>query len=109
MARIKAWLLATRNTVRDYLDTVVLYECLGDRAVVDAMRGFDKLYRQDNGSSPLAEVVERLAEARPDDRAKVDLASYRGLVAPWSDWHHLEARGRHWARTLVPLVLGEAR
>ncbi len=29
MARIKAWLLATRNTVRDYLDTVVLFERLG--------------------------------------------------------------------------------
>src|SRR3989442_14687680 len=28
MARIKAWLLITRNTVRDYLDTVVLLERL---------------------------------------------------------------------------------
>src|SRR5881628_107433 len=30
MARIKAWLLATRHTVRDYLDTVVLLERLGE-------------------------------------------------------------------------------
>jgi len=30
MARIKAWLLATRHTVRDYLDTIVLLERLGE-------------------------------------------------------------------------------
>ena len=30
MARIKAWLLATRLTTRDYLDTVVLFERLGE-------------------------------------------------------------------------------
>ena len=40
MARIKAWLLATRNTVRDYLDTVVLFERLAaalpqDRTEID--------------------------------------------------------------------------
>ncbi len=29
MARIKAWLLATRNTLRDYLDAIVLFERLG--------------------------------------------------------------------------------
>lgn len=32
MARIKAWLLATRHTVRDYLDAVVLLERLGEAA-----------------------------------------------------------------------------
>lgn len=106
MARIKAWLLATRNTVRDYLDSVVLFERLGEAALLAAMRDFDAIYQQPNGSSPLAEVVERLAAAQPGDRAAVDLLSYRGLVAPWSDWHHLEARGRHWARVLAPLALG---
>ena len=34
MARIKAWLLATRHTLRDYLDTVVLLERLGSDGVV---------------------------------------------------------------------------
>jgi hypothetical protein len=38
MARIKAWLVATRNTVRDYLDTVVLFERLGEEGLVSAMR-----------------------------------------------------------------------
>lgn len=107
MARIKAWLLATRHTVRDYLDAVVLFERLGEVGVRDAMRPFDEIYRQPTGASPLAEVVERLAAAAPGDRARVDLASYRGLVAPWTNWHHLEVRGRHWSRVLAPLVLEE--
>jgi hypothetical protein len=105
MARIKAWLLATRYTVRDYLDTVVLLERLGEEGVRRALSGFDALYRQSNGSSPLAEVVERLAQATPLDAPQVDLGTYRELVAPWNDRSHLVARGRHWARVLAPMVL----
>lgn len=97
MARIKAWLLAIRYTVRDYLDTVVLFERLGEAGVTDALRPFDAIYRQDNGASPLAEVAERLAEGAPTDHAEVDLGTYKGLVAPWNDWTHVLARGRAWA------------
>jgi len=55
MARIKAWLLATRYTVRDYLDTVVLFERLGHPGVEVALCSFDEIYRQPGTSSPLAE------------------------------------------------------
>lgn len=106
MARIKAWLLATRHTLRDYLDTVVLCERLGDEGVRAAMRSFDEIYRQPNGCSPLSEVVERLAAAAPDDRASTDLATYRGLKAPWTDWGHVVTRGRHFARVIAVVVLG---
>ncbi|HEX5052311.1 MAG TPA: hypothetical protein VFZ65_11095 [Planctomycetota bacterium] len=106
MTRIKAWLLATRYTLRDYLDTVVLCERLGEASLREAMREFDVIYAQPNGSSPLAEVVERLAEATPPDRSQFDLSSYRDLVAPWTDWQHVVARGRHWAKVLAPQVLG---
>ena len=105
MARIKAWLLATRQAVRDYLDTVVLFERLGDDGVADALRPFDEIYRQASGVSPLAEVVERLAAAAPADKADVDLTQYRGIEPPWNDWRHLAARGRYWARRLAPIVL----
>jgi len=105
MARIKSWLLATRHAVRDYLDTVVLFECLGDAGVADALRPFDEIYRQASGVSPLAEVVERLAAALPADKADVDLTQYRGIKPPWNDWRHLAARGRYWARRIAPVVL----
>ncbi len=106
MARIKAWLLAIRRTVRDYLDTVVLFERLGRDGVLDALRPFDSLYAQPTGASPLAEVVSRLAEAAPEDLAAVELRMYRGLVEPWSEWEYVAQRGRHWATVIAPLLLG---
>ena len=105
MARIKAWLLATRSTTRDYLDTVVLFERLGISGVEAALRGFDDLYRQRNESSPLAEVAERLGAASPSDLVAVDVSSYKGLVAPWNDWRHLEERGRFWAPVVAKIAL----
>jgi hypothetical protein len=101
MARIKAWLLATRHTVRDYLDTVVLLERLGEAGASGAFASFDEIYAQRGGASPMVEVVERLGSADPADRPQVDLATYKDLVAPWNDWAHLAHRGRHWAALLA--------
>jgi hypothetical protein len=65
MARIKAWLLVVRHTVRDSLDTVVLLERLGEDGGRSALGTLDAVYRQPNGASPLVELVERLAAAAP--------------------------------------------
>lgn len=108
MARIKAWLLATRYTVRDYLDTVVLLERLGEEAALKAFAPFDDLYAQPGGASPMVEVVERLASASPADAPEVDLATYKDLLPPWNDWTHVRARGRHWAGILARGILGGA-
>jgi hypothetical protein len=109
MARIKAWLLATRHTVRDYLDTVVLLERLGEPATPVAFARFDEIYAQEGGASVLSELVERLAAADPSDAPAVDLGSYKGLVAPWNDWAHLAARGRYWAGVLARAQLSGGR
>jgi hypothetical protein len=109
MARIKAWLLATRHTVRDYLDTVVLCERLGREGVVSAFREFDTIYAQQTGASPLAEVAERLAAAAPLDRSQVDLTRYRELKAPWNSWEHVASRGQAWSKVLAQLILESPR
>lgn len=101
MARIKAWLLVTRHTVRDYLDSVVLLERLGQDAALAAFSTFDEIYAQPNGASPMVEAVERLASGVPADVVEVDLRTYKGLVAPWNEWPHLATRGRHWAQVLA--------
>jgi hypothetical protein len=105
MARIKAWLLVTRLTVRDYLDTVVLCERLGEAGVQAALGPLDEIYEQPGGTSVLAELSERLAAATPRDIAAIDLADYRGLRAPWNDWAHVVARGRHWAAIVAQIAL----
>jgi hypothetical protein len=106
MARIKAWLLATRNTTRDYLDLVVLLERLGDRAAA-AFARLDALHAPiSSTASPMSEVLERLEAATPVDRASVDVASYRGLVSPWNDWSHVVRRGRAWAAVLARAMSG---
>ena len=105
-SRIKAWLLATRYTTRDYLETVVLFERLGEGGAQDALASLDALYSQPTGASVLAEVSERLGEAQPTDAAAIDLATYRGLVPPWNDWVHVQSLGRAWARVLASWVLG---
>jgi hypothetical protein len=105
MLRIKAWLLVTRHTVRDYLDTVVLCERLGELGVAVALGPFDEIYHQDSKASPLAEVAERLAAAGPGDLSSVDLTTYKALKAPWNDWPHVVTRGRHWAQQVARLVL----
>jgi len=58
---------------------------------------------------PLAELAERLAEAHPTDRAQIDLASYRGLVAPWNDWNYLVGCGRRWAGVVAGAALESAQ
>jgi hypothetical protein len=96
---------ATRHTVRDYLDTVVLFERLGAEGVAGALRPFDEIYRQSATTSPLAEVAERLVAALPGDLAEVDLRHYRALQPPWNDWAHVTACGRHWAQALARVAL----
>ncbi len=105
MARIKSWLLVIHSTTRDYLDTVVLFERLGEEGTRQALLDLDAIYPQPNGASVLAEVVERLGAARPVDAAQVDLAGYRGLAPPWNDWLYLTERGRVWAKKLADLFL----
>lgn len=109
MARIKAWLLAIRHTIRDYLDTVVLFERLGEERVGQAMRPFDEIYRQSTTASPLAEVAERLAAATPVDLGEIDVRHYRALQPPWNNWDHVAARGRYWGQRVARIVLEAER
>jgi hypothetical protein len=105
MVRIKAWLLAVRRTVRDYLDAVVLLERLGEGEARGAFAEFDDIYRQETLGSPLTEVAERLAEAAPHDLPSIDLKTYRGLRPPWNDWQYVASAGRRWAPIIARIAL----
>lgn len=73
MARIKAWLLATRLTTRDYLDTVVLLERLGEGGARAAMRSLDEL---------LSSVQRRVRLGRSGREARSGAAGRRSGDRP---------------------------
>jgi len=106
MARIKAWLFLERNTTRDLLDTAALLEKIGESGLGGAFRAFDEIYeRGPAGGSPIVELIDRLGAARPADLAAMDLKNYKGVVAPWNDWKHLEKRSRFWASRMTAIAL----
>jgi len=89
IARIKAWLCLMRNATRDYLDFAALADRLGESEATKVILGMDDYYADQLGPGGLrvaAQVAKQLAEPRPDDLSKVDLASYRRLERRWQDW-----------------------
>lgn len=89
--RVKGWLVATRNAVRDYLDFAALADRAGSGAQA-AMAPFDDLYPQaESGASPLQQLIKQLAEPRPYDfdPARDSLVGWRQLIQPWTDWEYV--------------------
>ncbi|MCY3841022.1 MAG: hypothetical protein OXH09_20655 [Gammaproteobacteria bacterium] len=85
--RIKGVLILRRNATRDYLDFAALADRLGDDATGRALHPFDRLYRQDNGESPLQQLQAQLANSVPYDLDESTLAEYRHLDPKWHDWN----------------------
>jgi hypothetical protein len=105
MLRIKAYLVATRNAARDYLDTVALADRLEQERGVDgvwiALEPLDRLYPQSNESSILLQVAKQLAEPHPKDLGAAYLTEYRGIADRWKSWDSVLER----ASALATLIL----
>jgi hypothetical protein len=86
--RIKAFLLVERNATRDYLDVAALSHHLGMKRGASALRSLSELYAEfaGEGGDMLTSVLVKLALPDPTDLASVDLAEYKGIVAPWNNW-----------------------
>jgi len=102
--RIKGVLILKRNATRDYLDFVALADRMGDESVAVALRPFDRLYRQDNGESPLQQLQVQLANALPFDLEEMQLGEYRNLAPRWHDWQAVKAAGAHLATVIFDRV-----
>ncbi len=91
MVRIKGWLVATRNAVRDYLDLAALADRAGTAAAAH-LAPLDGLYPQPTPSaSPLQQLLKQLAEPNPFDfDAKAEtLDGWRELQPPWTNWAYV--------------------
>jgi hypothetical protein len=103
MLRIKAFLTAERNATRDYLDVAALSHHLGTAKSVKALENMNDLYREfaGEGGDMLLTIVTKLANPDPYDLTDVDLTEYKGIVAPWNDWHAVEKQCRALAVALL--------
>lgn len=87
--RIKAWLVVSRNQVRDHLDVAALAERLGIEPAAAVLIAIDDYYADVNQrpEAVATQVARQLADPRPRDRHVIDeLDRYRGLAARWHDW-----------------------
>lgn len=102
--RIKGVLILKRNATRDYLDFVALADHMGEEAVAKALYHFDRLYRQDNGESPLQQLQVQLANALPYDLEETELSEYKNLAPRWHDWTTVRAACAHLSTVIFDQV-----
>ena len=102
MLRIKAALILRRNATRDYLDFAVLSAMLSGRFLAVFGR-FDDLYPQDNGQSPLQQLLAQLSPPRPYDFSSYG-QPYKGLDPKWQDWGNVERQCRMAAQEIFDVL-----
>ena len=102
--RIKGVLILKRNATRDYLDFVALADPMGDEKVANALKSFDRIYRQDNGESPLQPLQIQLANPVPYDLEETKLSEYKNLDHRWHDWNAAKKTCSHIATMVFDRV-----
>lgn len=90
--RVKAYLIVRRNTTRDYIDFVALFDHLGVSRAVEALRSLDRLYPQESGTTVSQQLALQLAEPKPWDLSQTDLHKYKSLQPPYTDWNEVQRR-----------------
>lgn len=93
MLRIKATLIVRRNTTRDFIDFVALFDHLGVNHALRALEALDSLYPQDDPDISISQqLAVQLAEPKPWDLTQTDLSHYKNLKMPYADWNELKRR-----------------
>jgi hypothetical protein len=87
--RIKAWLVASRNQARDYVDVAALCDHLGLEEAARVLDGIDDYYAEINREpEPIAtQLVRQLSDPQPrDPNVTGQLHHYKELESRWHDW-----------------------
>ncbi|HLG19652.1 MAG TPA: nucleotidyl transferase AbiEii/AbiGii toxin family protein [Bdellovibrionota bacterium] len=92
MIRIKAYLILRRNTTRDFVDFVALFDHIGVKQAQNALASLDRLYPQKEGNSVTQQLAIQLSEPKPWDLSQTDLRAYKGLKEPYTDWQEVKRR-----------------
>jgi len=92
MLRIKAYLIVRRNTTRDFIDFVALFDHLGVKRAQEALFFLDRLYPQEGENSITQQLAIQLSEPKPWDLSQTDLSRYKDLKEPYTDWGEVKRR-----------------
>jgi len=92
--RIKGYLIVKRNTTRDFIDFVALFDHMGFEKGLKALLSLDDLYPQEGGESISRQLAIQLAEPKPWDLVKTDLSDYKALKKPYADWNEIKRRAK---------------
>jgi len=103
--RIKAYLIIKRNTTRDFIDFIALFDHLGIEKSLKALTSLDDLYPQEGGESMLKQLAIQLAEPKPWDLTQADLSSYKSLKEPYTHWDEVKRRASAAGRRLLESLL----
>ncbi len=91
--RIKGYLIVKRNTTRDFIDFIALYDRLGVKESIEALDSLDFCYPQmENATSISQQLAIQLAEPKPWDFDQADLSHYKSLKKPYTDWTEVKKR-----------------
>lgn len=92
MLRIKSYLIVRRNTTRDFIDFVALFDRLGVKRSLEALESLDALYPQKGETLITQQLALQLSEPKPWDLSQTDLSCYRSLAPPYADWKKIKRR-----------------
>lgn len=90
--RIKAYLIVKRNTTRDLIDFIALFDHLGTSRATQALSTLDKCYPQEAGVSITQQLMVQLAEPKPWDLLQTELKNYKNLKDVYTDWKEIVRR-----------------
>lgn len=97
MIRIKAWMIVSRNALRDYVDFAVLCYYYGINSTNAVLKDFDDYYldlQRDKEISPLLQLIKQLSEPKPHDLpkhiVKNNRLTYKGIQPPFDSWNKIE-------------------
>ncbi|MBI2336424.1 MAG: hypothetical protein HYU97_06645 [Deltaproteobacteria bacterium] len=101
MLRIKAYLIVRRNTTRDFIDFLALFDQMGTTQALQALGPLDRLYPQKEGNSISQQLALQLAEPKPWDLSATNLGHYKALKAPYTDWKEVIRRAYAMAQAIM--------
>ena len=87
---MKAYLLYSRRTTRDFLDFAALSSLLSEKGVLQTLLRSDQRYGELQTTPVSLEIAKALHEAKPYDLSKVNLEHYKSIQPPWNQWQHVE-------------------